>query len=160
MSMSRRLERLLTIDQLLRSGKRITQGILTEHLEVKERTVRNDLHFLRDRYFAPLEYDQSGKRWYYTDPNWRLPSISLSQGELFALTLGAKMLESYVGSAYEKELRSLIERLSERLPEQTWVNLHRLADERIIFRPGAEMLNLSPEIWQQLLDAFNKLNGA
>lgn len=155
MSMSRRLERLLTIDQLLRSGKRITQGILTEHLEVKERTVRNDLHFLRDRYSAPLEYDQSGKRWYYTDPNWRLPSISLSQGELFALTLGAKMLESYVGSAYEKELRSSIERLSERLPEQTWVNLQRLADERIIFRPGAEMLNLSLEIWQQLLDAFN-----
>lgn len=155
MSMSRRLERLLTIDQLLRSGKRITQGILTEHLEVKERTVRNDLHFLRDRYFAPLEYDQSGKRWYYTDPNWRLPSISLSQGELFALTLGAKMLESYAGSAYEKELRSSIERLSERLPEQTWINLQRLADERIIFRPGAEMLNLSPEIWQQLLDAFN-----
>jgi predicted DNA-binding transcriptional regulator YafY len=108
--MSRRLERLLTIDQLLRSGKRITQGILTEHLEVKERTVRNDLHFLRDRYFAPLEYDQSAKRWYYTDPNWRLPSISLSQGELFALTLGAKMLESYAGSAYEKELRSYLEK--------------------------------------------------
>ena len=108
MSMSRRLERLLTIDELLRSGKRITQGILTQHLEVKERTVRNDLHFLRDRYSAPLEYDQSGKRWYYTDPNWRLPSISLSQGELFALTLGARMLESYAGSAYERELRSSI----------------------------------------------------
>jgi predicted DNA-binding transcriptional regulator YafY len=65
------------------------------------------------------------------------------------------MLESYAGSAYEKELRSSIERLSERLPEQTWINLQQLADERIIFRSGAEMLNLNPEIWQQLLEAFN-----
>ena len=154
MSTSRRLERLLMIDELLRSGKRITQGLLVENLGVKERTVRDDLHFLRDRYNAPLDYNKS-KGWYYTDFNWRLPSISLTQGELFALTLGARMLESYAGTTYEKELRSSIERLSERLPEQTWINLQQLADEQIVFRSGAEMINLKPEIWQQLLEAFH-----
>ncbi|ACK70857.1 conserved hypothetical protein [Gloeothece citriformis PCC 7424] len=152
--MSHRLERLLKIDQLLRSSQRITQGILAQHLEVKERTVRDDLHFLRDRYHAPLEFNKQ-KGWFYTDSNWRLPSISLSQGELFALTLGARMLEAYAGSAYEKELRSSIEQLSKRLPEKSWVNLQQLADERIIFRSGAEMLNLNSEIFQQLVEAFN-----
>jgi predicted DNA-binding transcriptional regulator YafY len=82
------------------------------------------LDFLRDRYNAPLDY-QKDKGWHYTDSDWRLPSISLSQGELFALTLGARMLESYAGNAYIEELRSAIARLSERLPEATWVDLQK-----------------------------------
>ena len=104
---SRHLERLLKIDSLLRSGIRQTQKSLSEATEVSDRTIRSDLDFLRDRYNAPLEY-QKNKGWYYTDHTWRLPSISLSQGELFALTLGARMLESYSGSAYVNELRSAI----------------------------------------------------
>lgn len=62
---------------------------------------------LRDRFLAPLEY-QKERGWHYSDPNWRLPSISLSQEELFALTLGARMLEAYAGNAYVEELRSAI----------------------------------------------------
>ena len=146
--MSRHLERLLKIDSLLRSGIRQTQKSLSEATEVSDRTIRSDLDFLRDRYNAPLEF-QRDKGWHYTNPDWRLPSISLSQGELFALTLGARMLESYAGSAYVHELRSAIARLSERLPEATWVNLQKIADERIFFRAGAS-INLDPEIWHKL----------
>jgi predicted DNA-binding transcriptional regulator YafY len=62
------------------------------------------------------------------------------------------MLEAYAGSAYKKELRSSIERLSERLPQQTWIDLQQLASERVIFRSGVET-HLDPEIWSQLLDA-------
>lgn len=147
-----RLERLLQMDSLLRSHQRQTSDRLAELLEVTERTIRSDLAFLRDRYHAPLEFNRT-RGWHYTDLTWRLPSISLSKGELFALTLGARMLEAYAGSTYEKELRSSIERLSERLPEQTWIDLQQLADERVIFRSGAQMTNLDPQIWQQLLEA-------
>jgi predicted DNA-binding transcriptional regulator YafY len=150
--MSRHLERLLTIDNLLRTTPYQTSISLSTVLEVTERTVRSDLAFLRDRYHAPLEYTKK-RGWHYTDLMWRLPSISLSTGELFALTLGARMLESYAGSAYEKELRSSIERLSERLPEKSLVDLQQLADERIIFRSGAQMVNLDGKIWQELVEA-------
>lgn len=97
--MSRVLERLLQIDQLLRTAPRQTAVTIAEALEVSERTVRNDLAFLRDRFSAPLNFNRQ-KGIHYTDPDWRLPSISLSQGELFALTLGARMLQAYqkVGS--------------------------------------------------------------
>ena len=125
--MSRHLERLLQIDALLRCGQRQTSINLAKALEVCDRTIRSDLAFLRDRYHAPLEYNKK-IGWRYTDPAWRLPSISLSKGELFALTLGARMLEAYAGSAYEKELRSSIRLLSERLPEQTWIDLQQLFD--------------------------------
>ena len=95
--MSRHLERLLQLDALLRSNQRQTNNSLAEALEVSDRTIRNDIAFLRDRYHAPLDYKRN-LGWHYTDPDWRLPSISLSQGELFALILGARMLEAYGGS--------------------------------------------------------------
>ncbi len=110
-----------------------------------------DLAFLRDRLHAPLQFNRTQGH-HYSDPQWRLPSVTLSKGELFALTLGAQMLEACAGSAYAPELRSAIARLAERLPEETWVNLQELADERIIFRSGAT-LNLNPDIWHQLEDA-------
>ena len=111
-----RLERFLKIDELLRSDQRHTQETLADCLEVSSRTVRSDLHFMRDRFHAPLMNDRI-KGWLYTDATWRLPTIPLTKGELFALTLGARMLEAYAGSAYALELRSAVDRLAERLPD-------------------------------------------
>ncbi len=153
--MSRRLERLLQIDALIRSNQRHTADSLASELEVSERTIRTDLDFLRDRYHAPLEFTRQ-KGYHYTDLDWRLPTISLSKGELFALTLGARMLEAYAGSPYVSDLRSAIERLSERLPEQTWVDLQQLSEERIVFRGGAE-IDLNPEVWHALEEACQSL---
>ncbi len=149
--MSRHLERLLQLDARLRSGQRQTADLLAQFLEVSERTVRNDINFLRDRYHAPIEFHRT-KGYYYTDSNWRLPSISLSQGELFALTLGARMLQAYSGLAYRSQLQGAITRLAERLPEQTWIDLQQLAEQNVLFRVGAE-LDLDPEIWQLLEQA-------
>ncbi len=107
--MSRHLERLLQIDALLRTEQRQTALSIAKDLEVSERTIRSDLAFLRDRFHAPLEFNHKQGH-HYTDPEWRLPSISLTKGELFALTLGARMLEAYAGT-YSLELRSAIARL-------------------------------------------------
>jgi len=149
--MSRHLERLLQIDALLRLEQRQTADSLAEVLEVSERTVRSDLAFLRDRYQAPIQYSKT-EGFHYTDSEWRLPTITLTKGELFALTLGARMLETYSGSAYAADLKSAITRLSERLPEQTWVDLQQVADERILFRGGGG-IDLNPEIWHLLEEA-------
>jgi predicted DNA-binding transcriptional regulator YafY len=149
--MSRQLERFLEIDRLLRSSQRQTAGRLAEALEVSERTIQTDLTFMKNRYHAPIAF-QKGRGLYYTDPDWRLPSVVLSQGELFALTLGARMLSAYAGSAYAADLEGAITRLAERLPEQIRINLQVLAQERVLIRVGGE-LNLDPVIWQQLKDA-------
>jgi predicted DNA-binding transcriptional regulator YafY len=152
--MSRHLERLLQIDVLIRSSQRQTAQSLAEAVEVKVRTIYNDIAFLKDRFKAPIVWKKT-QGYHYSDPSWRLPSISLSKGELFALALGAKMLEIYAGSAYARELQSAIARLAERLPEQSWVDLQQLANERVLFRTGGA-LNLDPEIWQKLELACQK----
>ncbi|MBD2492943.1 YafY family protein [Nostoc sp. FACHB-280] len=149
--MSRHLERLLQLDSLLRTKQRPTNASLAQELEVSERTIRNDLAFLKDRFHAPLEYSHKLGH-HYTEPEWRLPSIPLSKGELFALTVGARMLEAYAGSPYALQLRSAIARLSERLPETIWVNMQQLAQEYILFGAGAET-DLDPDIWHKIEDA-------
>lgn len=149
--MSRHLERLLQLDSLIRSPQRHTADTLAAELERSERTIRSDLEFMRDRFGAPIAFSRS-RGWHYTDAEWRLPSIMLNEGELFALTLGARMLEAYSGSAYALQLRSAISRLAERLPEQTWVDLQEVTNERIHFCSGAE-IDLNPDIWHQLEDA-------
>ncbi|MEM8641356.1 MAG: WYL domain-containing protein [Cyanobacteria bacterium P01_G01_bin.54] len=146
-----RLERLLKLDELLRSPTRCTQDYLAQSLERSERTIRDDLHFLRDTWRAPLENNKA-QGWHYTDADWRLPVISLAQGELFALTLGARMLESYAGSVYEVPLRSAIEQLAKRLPGKMAVSLQQLSAERVHFRSGAKV-TLDPKIWMQLMTA-------
>jgi len=145
------LERLLTIDELIRKPERQTAQALADVLEVSERTIRDDIAFMRDRFHAPVKFHRT-HGYYYTELNWRLPTIQLSKGELFALTLGARMLEAYAGSAYALDLRSAITRLTERLPEQTWLDLQQIAEDRLVFRSGAET-NLNLDVWQQLEEA-------
>jgi predicted DNA-binding transcriptional regulator YafY len=141
----------MKLDMCLRSSGRHTAKSLAEQLEVSERTVRADIAFLRDRYHAPIECTRE-LGYHYTELDWRLPSIPLTRGELFALTLGARMLEAYAGSAYATQLRSAVARLAERLPESEWLDLQQLADERLVFRAGATT-DLDLEVWQQLEDA-------
>ncbi len=152
--MSRHLERLLELDALLRCGQPYTAARLAEELEVSERTIRNDLAFLRDRFHAPISSNKK-QGYHYTEPTWRLPSIFLSKGELFALTLGARMLQAYSGSTYAQDLHSAIDRLAERLPEKTWVDLQELSQERILFRSGAQV-DLDPDIWHKLEGACQR----
>ncbi|WP_448527312.1 helix-turn-helix transcriptional regulator [Parathermosynechococcus lividus] len=152
--MSRQLERLLKIDELIRSGKRCTTGILATEVGMGERIIRNDIAFMRDRFDAPISWTAK-KGFHYTDPNWRLPSIPLSQGEFFALTLGARMLASYSGSAYRDQLESAIRQLAQRLPEKTWIDLQNIVDDSVMVRSGAEVY-LDPTIWQTLEQACKR----
>lgn len=140
----------MQIDEMLRYQQytRHTASSLAVALEVTDRTIRNDIEFLGNSYRAPIEYTKT-KGWHYTDLSWHLPTIPLCEGELFALTLGARMLEGCAGAAYSLHLRSAIQRLGERLPETIWVNLQQVASDRILFRTGAK-IDIDPQIWQSL----------
>ncbi len=146
--MLRQQERIIKLDTLLRNRERATAQYLADHLEVSERTVRSDIEFLKNRLDAPIKCSRK-QGFYYEDPGWRLSTFPLTQGELFALTLGARMLENYAGSAYRQELETAIAHLRDRLPEQTWVDLQQLSVERILFRSGVET-DLDPELWRDL----------
>ena len=47
--MSTRLERLLSVDRLIRSGNYPSVQTFVEHFEVSQRTVHGDIRFLKER---------------------------------------------------------------------------------------------------------------
>lgn len=150
--MLRQLERFLQLDERLRSPLRTTRESLAKELNCSERTIQYDLDFLRERLRAPIEFDRHGRGWHYSNPDWRLDMVALTQGELFVLTLGAQVLDTYSNSVYAEELESAIARLADRLPERTWVNLKQLVGDHVRFRVGAE-LDLDADMWHDLSQA-------
>ena len=132
------IERLLQLDELLRTKQKHTQASLAQALEVSDRTIRNYLDLMRDRFYAPIENNRQ-QGYYYTDSDWQLPNISLSQGELFALTLGARMLEAYGLGAYIIVVEAGIARLAHGLREECGYVVQCLVVGLVVWGAGADI---------------------
>lgn len=134
--MSVRLERMVALDTLIRSGTYPTLRHFMDRFEVSERTLRADLAFLRDRLGAPLDYSRSRGGYHYTDPTWSLPNLMMSEGELIAFFLSVELARRYLGTAFEGPLRKAVERLAGGLPNELRVDLNDLA-QHYTFQSGA-----------------------
>ena len=109
---------------------------LCEKFEIKERTLHEDIKYLKQRLAREIIFDHVKGGYYNVDPGKRLPSFELSSGEVFALTLGKELLSIYTGTSFEVTLRSALEKISERLPEKVQVNPEEIKSI-IRFRAGA-----------------------
>lgn len=127
MSGRQQLERILEIDRQIRAWKYPNASRLARKLEVSERTIYQDRQFLLDRLRAPLAYDRRYGGWYYTDPNWALPAVLVTEGELLAFFLSVEMARRYLGTAFEVPLRSAVEKITTGLKEQIQINLEELS---------------------------------
>lgn len=134
--MSVRLERMLAFDAQIRSGNHPNVQTLMRRFEVSERTVRADLAFLRERFGAPLHYDRGRGGYRYTDADWKLPAMLMSEGELMAFFLSVELAQRYLGTAFEETLRKAVGRLAAEMPSELWVDLQHLA-EHYTFHAGA-----------------------
>ncbi len=116
--MSLRLERLLAMDTAIRSGRYPSVAAYMGRFEVSERTVRGDLAFMRERLNAPLKHDRTRGGYYYTDPNWVLPTIFATEGELLAFFLSVELTRRYLGTTFEAPLRKAAAALALSLPDK------------------------------------------
>lgn len=131
------LKRMLHIHAALLEGKYPNATKLAAELEVSTRSVMRDIDFMRDQLELPIEYDAAKWGFYYTEEVGAFPSITISEGELFAMVVAEKALQQYRGTPFEKPLMSALEKISENLPETISLNLGDW-DETISFRTSAE----------------------
>ena len=116
-------DRLRSLHLLIANRQCLNTKQIAEKLEVHPRTVRRYIAFLRDRFGAPIEFDQGNNGFFYTHPNWEMPLISLTEGELLAFFVATVALQGK-GAAYEDErLRRAIAKIAAFLPEEISVNL-------------------------------------
>ncbi len=145
--------RLIYIDEAIRKGSRTEKlpnaRSLAEDYEVSQRTIQRDLDFMKWELNAPLEYDPQRYGYYYTEPDYRLPALSISQGDFFAVTIGEKVLQQYRGTPLYDRLKVVFEKLQASIPDNVTIDPSWL-DERFTFFPDASP-TLDPAIWELCL---------
>jgi predicted DNA-binding transcriptional regulator YafY len=152
MSQRQQLERIFEIDRQIRVGLYPNADKLAQELECSRRVIFKDREFMLDRLDAPIEYDRERGGWYYSDPTWVLPSISVSEGELLAFLLSIEVAQRHLGTALESSLRSAIEKISKRLKGPIAVDLGALRSHYSVAEPTTAIMQE-----QALLDLYRAI---
>lgn len=150
--MSTKLNRILQIDTLVRSGAYPSAQMLCERFEVSKRTIYEDLTYFKDTLQAPIVHSRSHNGYYYKNPTWALPSVIATEGELLAFFLSTELARRYLGTSFEQPLRSAIAKLSLNLPEKLQLDLDLLT-KQFTFQSGA-IASADPPLLVALSDAI------
>ena len=120
------LERVIQIDRIIRDRGGCTKQELTERFEVSEKSVERDFAYMRDRLMAPLEYDRFKELYTYTDSSYFLPAVSMTEGQVLALSLSSEILNHFNSVGDFEDLRKSFARLADYLPDEVKVDLSRI----------------------------------
>ncbi len=136
LSSRQQLERILKIDRQIRSLCYPNAEGLSGELEVSRRVIFNDRQFMMDRLGAPLAFDRKRRGWYYTESNWALPMVLITEGELLAFFLSVEVGRRYMGTAFEQPLLAAVQKISRTLENRALVSLDNL-QQNYTFAPPA-----------------------
>jgi predicted DNA-binding transcriptional regulator YafY len=145
-------ERLLDLDQKLRSNKYPNCTSFAEYWEISTKTAQRDIDFLRDRMGAPIDYDALQRGYYYTEPTFMLPAVQMNEGELAALLMGSKMLEAFQGTPMAEKLAAVFDKLSALLPDNITVRPDELFTRFSFTAPPA--MPISSNVWKKVVQGL------
>lgn len=93
----RRADRLFQIVQHLRGGRLVTARMLSERLEVSERTIYRDIADLQS---SGVPIDGEAGVGYLMREGFELPPMMFSRDEIVALVAGARMVRAFGGAPW------------------------------------------------------------
>ena len=112
-----KLSRIARIDEELRSGKYPNSEELAAKMEVSPRTILRDIEYLRDSYGAPIEYDYVKRGFYYTEPNFFIKSVVLTEDEVKTITIHDTFLGMANSNEFNTSFRKAIGKILAVVPE-------------------------------------------
>jgi len=124
-----KVNRVLMIDEAIRLGSFPSIKQLASKCEVTRRTIERDIEYLRDMYQAPIEYDNVKRGYYYSEPNFFIKSVILTEGELFSIALFDNLLEQYRNTPIEAALRQIFAKIVKSMPERVTVDTRLLSPQ-------------------------------
>jgi proteasome accessory factor B len=139
----------MELDRRIRNGEYPNCLTFSMEWEVSQKTVQRDIDFMRDQLGAPIEYDRDRKGFRYSNQNWFLPSLSLSEGDLLAVLVGARALEPYRGTPIARDLEKVFARLSEMLPDKLSFRPELLFTRFTFTNPPAKPVD--EKVWVELV---------
>lgn len=148
-----RTNRILLIDELIRSKTYPNAASMSQKMEVSARTIQRDIEYLRLFYNAPLEYDAIHRGYFYTEENFFIKSVLLTEGELFSIALFDRLLEQYRNTPLEKHLRNIFRKILEALPQQITVD-SGLLNNHVSFIPD-NAGTIDPDVFEAVFKALS-----
>jgi len=142
--------RLLFIDGKLREGTR--SGLLpncttlAEEYEISTKTIQRDIDYLKWQLGAPIEYDAVRRGYCYTEDDFVLPALRITESDLFAICITEKVLVQYRNTPIYEKLKGIFSKLEAYLPDKITVHPSAL-DDRLSFFPEAST-RIDPAIWE------------
>src|SRR5437660_11083084 len=109
----RRADRLFTIVQLLRGGRRVTARHLAERLEVAERTIYRDVDELT---LCGVPIEGEAGRGYRLPKSFEIPPLMFERHEIEALVVGVRLVEAWCGPGLAASARSALTRIRGAVP--------------------------------------------
>ena len=143
--MSSRYERLINMTFDLANDNFSSVKELCKMYNVKARTIYGDIEILKKQAGFKFSYDRKSKRYRKIESNLNFDKLDLTDGEIFALTLGKELLSQYTGTVFEPILKNGINKIIQRLPEYVTLNINDLKSI-VNFNPGA-MVSLSRKLF-------------
>ncbi len=124
----RRADRLFQIIQFLRSRRVTTASWLADRLEVSERTIYRDI---KDLMLSGVNIEGEAGVGYVVRKGFDLPPLMFSEEEINALTLGARIVESWVDQSLATAAQSALSKIQMALPKDRQGSL----DNTLLFSP-------------------------
>jgi predicted DNA-binding transcriptional regulator YafY len=146
-------ERCLKIEKQIRSGTFPSRTALAEALEVTERTIQRDITFMRDRFGAPIAVSRQHGGYHYTEPTWFLPSVPLTEGELFSLLIARQAVAQYRGTPVVQTLEKVFNKIAGSLADTITIRPDYSTAGILSFAPSVA-LTVDETVWNRLLQAI------
>jgi predicted DNA-binding transcriptional regulator YafY len=141
MSQRQQLERIMAIDRYIREGSYPNADKMADILEVSRRVIYNDRSFMIYRLGAPIEYDRERGGWFYTEENWILPGMMVTEGELIAFFLSMEISKRFIGTDLESPLRSAVEKIARAVKGPVSVDTNVLRSHYTFSGPTTSTMN-------------------
>ena len=148
--------RLLFIDREISKAHFPNCAQLGEKWEVSAKTIQRDIDYMRYQLDAPIEYSAKQRGYFYTEPNFNLPAISIKESDLFAIYLAEELLEQYNGTPLYDRLSSVYKKIEDSLPEKTTREAELPHSRFTVFSPPCTKIH--PEIWDRVFESVRTQN--
>lgn len=150
--------RMKEVDEFIRwgmkTGELMTSTQLAKKCEVTSKTITRLLYTMRSDHNVPLAYDQKRHGWHYTEENYALPAVNVSEGDLFAICIAEKALQQYEGTGIYDDLNRVFQKILNSLPSETNHLLRDFSSNTSI--AAFPTTATDGEIWKKIFDALQE----
>lgn len=140
--------RLLFIADEIHKGKHPNCTTLADKWEVSTKTVQRDIDYLKYELNAPIEYEPTKHGYYYTEPDYKMPAINISESDLFSVCIAERALKQFEHTPLYNKLVQIFDRIEQSLPSKVDVDPAWI-ENRIFFSPEPATI-VNTKVWETI----------